>query len=634
MKADVEADDSVEHSPRFHRTNTGVIVAALGVVFGDLGTSPLYTFKTIAEVTGGSIDYATALGSLSLVFWALIITISVKYCLFVMRADNHGEGGILALMAMTRLTWRGRKWLLVACGLFGAALIYGDGVITPAISVLSALEGLDVATKDFAHEAMPLAVVVLVVLFGLQRFGTARVGGAFGPIMVIWFMVIGALGIAGIARHPDVLGAVNPGVAARFLLYHGFIGFAMLGGVFLALTGGEALYADMGQFGSRPIRLAWFGLVLPALLLNYAGQTALLVDGASASDNPFYRLAPAWSLYPLVALATLATIIASQAIISGAFSMTRQAIQLGWLPGMTVRQTSPDEYGQIYVPSVNWIMMLLTVALIVGFGTSSRLAGAYGTAVSTTMMLTTVLLYRVMHNVWRWRTSVALPVFVTFIAVDAGFFAANLLKIRDGGWIPLLLALVLFTLMTAWRAGTDTMHRMQNRASVSFRSFLREIGDDERRRVPGTAVFLTRLSRRVHPLIFQHVKQIGAIPETIVALTVRFSDRPRVHASERVEVKHIGHSFWHLTVRYGFFEFPDVPAMLAKARKKMPGAIDLDQAVYFAERDEIIPKGRASYWWRWRRALFAFMFRNSVHMLDRFNLPTESLVEIGRRIEM
>jgi KUP system potassium uptake protein len=634
-KADVAADDdSVEHSPHFHRTTPGIVVAALGVVFGDLGTSPLYTFKAIAQVTGGTIDRAAALGSLSLVFWALIIVISLKYCLLVMRADNHGEGGILALMSMTPLTWRGRKWPLIACGLFGAALIYGDGIITPAISVLSALEGLDVATQTFAHYAMPLAVVVLVMLFGVQQFGTARVGRAFGPVMVVWFFVIGILGIVGVAEHPDVLAAANPGVAVAFVLRHGYVGFAMLGAVFLAITGGEALYADMGQFGARPIRIAWFGLVLPALLLNYAGQTALLVDGQGATNNPFYHLAPSWALYPLVALATLATIIASQAIISGAFSLTRQAMQLGWLPGMAVRQTSPQEYGQIYVPFVNWTMMLLTVALIVAFGTSDRLAGAYGTAVSTTMLLTTVLLYRVMRKVWRWRRSLALPVFGAFLAVDFVFFAANLLKIREGGWIPLLLAVVLFVVMISWRAGVDTMHRVQNLASASLREFLREIGDDKRKRVPGTAVFLTRLSRRVHPLILQHVRQIGAIPQTIVALTVKFSDRPRVRPEERIELRRLGPSFWHLTIRYGFFEFPDVPATLAKAGEKVVGTLALHDPVYFAERDEIVPKRHASYWWRVRRALFAFMFRNSVHFVDRFNLPAGSLVEIGRRIEM
>ena len=630
--ADIESQGSVEHTPREHPVEPGIVITALGVVFGDLGTSPLYTFKAIGSVTGGTLDRATALGSLSLVFWALIVTISVKYCTFVMRADNQGEGGILALMALLQLKWRGKTWLLIACGLFGATLIYGDGVITPAISVLSALEGLDVATAAFAHKAMPLSVIILVALFSVQRLGTARVGGAFGPVMMLWFVVIGVLGVAGIVQHPEVLAAVNPAVAISFLLHHGLVGFAVLGGVFLAITGGEALYADMGQFGPAPIRLAWFGLVLPALLLNYAGQTALIIDGAT--DNPFYHLAPGWALYPLVALATLATVIASQAIISGAFSLTRQAMQLGWLPGMTVRQTSPEEYGQIYVPFVNWTMMLVTVALVIAFGSSDRLAGAYGTAVSTTMLLTTILLYRAMRHVWHWRLSLALSLAALFIVVDFVFFAANLLKIRDGGWIPLALAVVLFVLMTTWRAGMDALRRAQNRASEPFDDFLRQIGRDKRPRVPGTAVFLTRLRQRVHPLILQHVRQIGAIPQTMVALTIQFVDRPRIRPDDQLELRHLGPSFWHLTVRYGYFQFPDVPATFARACKKFPHALSLDDPIYFAARDEIVAKRGASYWWRFRRSLFALMYRNAVHIVDRFKFPPASLVEIGRRIEM
>ena len=630
------ADDggAVEHTPHRRRTNPAIVVTALGVVFGDLGTSPLYTYKAIAQATGGTFDRTAALGSLSLIFWALIVTISVKYCWFVMRADNHGEGGILALMAVTRLRWRGRKWPLIACGLFGAALLYGDGVITPAISVLSALEGIDVATNAFAGYAMPLAAVVLVALFAAQSLGTERVGSAFGPIMLLWFVAIGVLGVIGIVQHPVVFAAANPLFAVEFLTERGFTGFAMLGAVFLAITGGEALYADMGQFGRTPIRLAWFGLVLPALLLNYAGQTALLLDGGNAAANPFYHLAPTWCLYPLVALATLATVIASQAIISGAFSLTRQAMQLGWFPGLTIRQTSREEYGQIYVPAVNWTMMVLTVALVVSFQNSDRLAGAYGTAVSTTMLLTTVLLYDVMRRIWRWPRWLALLLFGAFVVVDLAFFSANLLKISEGGWVPLLLALIVFTAMTTWHAGIDTMYRVQNRASESARDFLREIEKDRRTRVPRTAVFLTRLSRRVPPLILQHVRQIGVIPQTFVALTVKFVDRPRVRNQDRVEWQRLGPSFWHVTLRYGFFENPAVATTLAKACETFAGHISLEGSLYFVERDEIVGKRGASYWWRWRRALFALMFRNSVHAVDRFGLPADSLVEIGRRIEM
>ena len=494
------------------------ILTALGIVYGDLGTSPLYTFKAIAQAMDGSFDRAGALGSLSLVFWALIITISIKYCLVVMRADNHGEGGILALMSLSRAKWRGRKWPLIACGLFGAALIYGDGIITPAISVLSALEGLNVATDVFAPHVMTMAVVILLVLFSVQRLGTGNVGKAFGPVMLVWFTAIAVLGLLGIWRNPAVLAAADPRFAISFLARHGWLSFGVLGAVFLAVTGGEALYADIGNVGSNPIRLAWFVLVLPALLSNYAGQTALFIGGRSADGNSFFALAPSWSLYPLVALATLATIIASQAIITGVFSLTRQAMQLGWFPGVEIRQTSAATYGQIYVPFVNWIMMALTIGLTISFRSSDRLAGAYGTAVSTTMLLTTILLYEVMRKSWRWPVWTALPVFCGFLVVDFAFFGANLLKIRDGGWIPLLLATVLFAVMTTWRAGINAVQRAQNRASESLDEFVKDIEDDKRPRVPGTAVFLTRmLSRRVPPLIVQQIKQIGAMPEILVA---------------------------------------------------------------------------------------------------------------------
>jgi KUP system potassium uptake protein len=633
MPPEDETDYAVEHTPHTRHLSAALVVAALGVVFGDLGTSPLYTTKVIAQALGGKLDRGDAIGSLSLIVWALILTVSIKYCLLVMRADNHGEGGILALMSMTRLRWRGRRWPLIACGVFGAALLYGDGVITPAISVMSALEGLDVATDAFKHFSMPLAVVVLVVLFAVQRLGTARVGAAFGPVMLLWFAVIAALGIVGIYENVAVLSALNPAFAIEFIERHRFAAFVVLGAVFLAITGGEALYADMGHFGKGPIRLAWFGLVLPALLLNYAGQTAHLLDANASVENPFFSLAPAWSQLPLVALATLAAIIASQAIISGAFSLTRQAIQLGWLPGLMVRQTSPEEYGQIYVPVVNWTMMALTIALTVAFGSSDRLAGAYGTAVSTTMLATTILLYRVMRTRWLWRVSLAMPTFLFFLAVDLAFFAANLLKIREGGWIPLLLAGALFVVMTTWRDGVDSLRRSKLRHSTSLKELLRELRNCERTRAPNAAVFLARVSQRVPPLIAQHVQQIGAVPRTLIALAVRFVDRPHVPAHQRVGLRHLGPSFWQLTIHYGFMDFPNVAATLNRAGKSL-GGLELEDAVYFAERDDVVGKASTPLWRRWRRGLFTFMFRNSVHPVDRFTLPCKSLVEIGRRIEI
>ena len=439
----------------------GLMLTALGIVYGDLGTSPLYTMQTIVGVAG-KVDAAAAIGLLSLIIWALLLTVSVKYCLFVMRADNHGEGGILALMSLVTsgTTPSRRRWLLVAMGLFGAALLYGDGAITPAISVLSALEGINVVTTAFKPYVMPVAVVVLLALFAAQTLGTARIGKVFGPVMLLWFAGIAAIGVVSVVEHPRVLLAVDPRHAIGFLDAHGLGSLAVLGGVFLALTGAEALYADMGHIGRNPIRAAWYGLVLPALLLSYAGQTALIMEGGLANGaNPFWLAIPPWAVLPMVVLATAATIIASQAIITGAFSLTRQAIQLGWLPGLQIRQTSNEEYGQIYVPFVNWALMAVTLALTIGFGSSDRLAGAYGTAVATTMLLTTALLYCAMTAQWGWSPALAGLMTAVFLTVDLAFFAANLLKIADGGWIPLLLGAILFTLMTSWRAGVEALRQ-------------------------------------------------------------------------------------------------------------------------------------------------------------------------------
>ena len=440
-------------------------LAALGVVFGDLGTSPLYTLQTVVQAAGDQFSANTALGVLSLIVWTLIITISVKYCLFVMRADNRGEGGILALMSLIGANgFNSGMKVLTGMGLLGAALIYGDGAITPAISVLSALEGLNAVTAAFKPFVMPMAVAILVVLFATQRFGTARIGRAFGPVMLVWFLVISILGAAAILRHPAVIAAIDPRRAVEFLSHEGRAGFMVLGGVFLCITGGEALYADMGHFGKASIRLSWYAIVLPALLLSYAGQTAFLIDAGAVSGNPFFLIAPSWSIYPLVALATVATIIASQAIITGSFSMTRQAMQLGWLPGVSIRQTSDRIYGQIYVPVVNWLLMAATVAITVAFGSSDRLAGAYGTAVATTMLLTTVLLFRAMRDTWRWPPPVAIGVTAFFLVVDGSFFLANLWKIWDGGWLPLTFAAILFAVMVTWRRGVDACARIWRQA--------------------------------------------------------------------------------------------------------------------------------------------------------------------------
>ncbi|MBV9551575.1 MAG: KUP/HAK/KT family potassium transporter, partial [Alphaproteobacteria bacterium] len=516
-----------------HPVTAAAALAALGIVYGDLGTSPLYTMPAIIESIGGKFSPEIGLGILSLIFWALLITVSVKYCLFVMRADNHGEGGILALMSLVAGRGYGRAPALVMMGLFGAALIYGDGIITPAISVLSAIEGVNVASDALKPYVMPISVAILVALFMVQHRGTAALGAVLGPVMLVWFVVIAALGIGGIVRHPAVIAAVNPLHGIHFLATDGWRGFTILGGVFLAITGGEALYADMGHVGRNPVRITWYVVVLPALLLNYAGQTALMI-AEPGEGSPFFRLAPDWALYPLVLLATAATIIASQAIITGSFSLTRQAMQLGWFPGLVIRQTSDTEYGQIYVPVVNWAMMLLTVLLTIGFGSSERLAGAYGTAVSTTMMLTTALLYTLMREQWRWAMPLAAGVAGTFLLVDLVFFAANLLKIADGGWVPLTFGAIVFVVMTTWHAGVDAAHQKQVSQAMTpgrFRAWLRR---RKVLRVPGTAIFLTRMSELVPPQVIEHAQQFGSLPETIIALTLAFESVPRVPPDKRL----------------------------------------------------------------------------------------------------
>ena len=612
--------------------NVSAGLLALGIVYGDLGTSPLYTLQTIVHIMGDQFTSEAALGSLSLIFWALIITVSIKYCLIVMRADNQGEGGILALMTITGADWAGRGRALIIMGLFGAALIYGDGIITPAISVLSAVEGLNVATSIFKPYTMPIALVVLVVLFAIQHRGTGVVGKAFGPVMFIWFATIAVLGVIGIVHHPHVLAAINPVYGAQLVMNHGFLGFTVLGGVFLALTGGEALYADMGHIGRNPIRVAWYCFVLPALVLNYAGQIGNFLEAPNLEANPFFKLAPSWSIYPLVVLATLATVIASQAIITGSFSMTRQAMQLGWFPGVRVRQTSAEEYGQIYVPFVNWSMMALTVALAAGFGSSDRLAGAYGTAVSTTMVITTALLYNVMRSRWQWTLCQAAAITGILLAVDLAFFSANLLKILEGGWIPLTFGGLVFIIMTTWHYGVDAIRQRNAAKSQQPGEFFARLRSDNVVRVPGTAVFLTRLGKAIPPVIVNYVKRVGSLQKTVIVLTVRFENVPRVRSRDRVCIEQLDEGFWHVTVHFGFVEIPDLPAVLTRAKKD--GVPALDEASYYIERSDLTSRKHRNPLSRWRVELFSFMSRNSAHAIDRFKIPSSALTEIGRRIEL
>ncbi len=616
------------------RPGRWAMLSALGIVFGDLGTSPLYTLQTVVQATGGRFTPHSAVGILSLVVWTLIVTVSTKYCLFVMRADNRGEGGILALMSLIGANGfqRGFK-LLTGMGLLGAALIYGDGVITPAISVLSALEGVNAVTTTFKPFVMPMAVVVLLCLFGAQRFGTEKIGRAFGPIMSLWFMVIAVLGVASIARHPGIVAALDPRYAIRFMAHSGSAGLLVLGGVFLCITGGEALYADMGHFGKGPIRCSWYGIVLPSLLLSYAGQAAFLVDKGTVSGNPFFQIAPAWSIYPLVVLATLATIIASQAIITGSFSMTRQAMQLGWLPGVAIRQTSDRLYGQIYVPVVNWLLMLATIATTIAFGSSDRLAGAYGTAVSTTMLLTTLLLYRAMRDVWGWPIAGAIAVGGAFLIVDGSFFVANLLKIADGGWLPLSFAAILFVIMITWRKGVDAIRTTLAQTPEAAERFLSDLENGLIPRVDGTTVFLTRSTQRVSGLIMAHVHFAGALPRNAVALSVVFENTPRITGPKCTVVDKVGEGLWQVVARFGFFEIPDLRRALQEARG-LESEVDFDRALFVGARDLVVRKRKNAQLRGWRLALFAFLYRNSVKVVDRFSLAPENVIEIARQIEI
>jgi len=619
-------------SELFERVKPTAILAALGVVYGDIGTSPLYVYRAVAKVTGGQFDAQSALGSLSLILWTLVIVVGLKYALVVMRADNRSEGGILALMSLTRASWRGRNRYVVVFGLIGAALLYGDGMITPAISVLSAVEGLKVASNDLAPYAMPIAASILLMLFAVQRVGTAAVGRAFGPIMLMWFSCIAVLGAIGIGKAPRVLIAVDPSYGATFLIYNPWSSLAILGAVFLCVTGAEAMYADMGHLGRGPIRIAWTVVVLPALLLNYAGQAAIVLADGGGGDNPFFELAPGWMLYPAVALSTVATVIASQAIITGSFSLTRQAMQLGWLPGMRIRQTSPETSGQIYVPFVNWSMMIGTLALTISFASSDRLAGAYGAAVSTTMMMTTAILYRIMRVLWRWPAWAAIGTFSLFMFVDVVFFVANLTKIVDGGWIPLLFGALLFVVMTTWRAGRDAMRRKQERDVMTIAQFVRRLRDNKIERVPGRAIFLTRLRDFVPPLIANHVRQMGSFYEEAVALTVSFSARPRVRSGTRLRVEPLAPGFWHVKVRFGFMENPDVGWALQNEKSSCP--VNPSDSIFFSERDHVVRRKQKPRMPQWRRRLFSFLYLNSIHPADRFNFPSEHFVQISREIEI
>src|SRR3984885_9622758 len=607
-------------------------LAALGIVFGDIGTSPLYTLKTAFDFVGGEATPERILGILSLVIWTLFIITSVKYVAIAMSIDNDGEGGILALMSLIGVKRKHRPVIIVA-GLLGAALIYGDGAITPAISVLSALEGFEIAAPTLTHYVVPAAVVILLVLFAVQPLGTSRIGAAFGPIMALWFVSIGALGVWGIASDPWVLAAVNPLYGFHLLADNGMRGFSLLGGIFLCVTGAEALYADMGHFGKTPIRAAWYCIVFPCLLLNYAGQSAIALRGEPIANNVFFRLCPEPLLIPLICLATVATIIASQSIITGAFSMTRQAIQLGWLPRLQIKQTSETGYGQIYVGVVNWLLMVVTIALTVFFHRSDDLAAAYGVAVSLTMLMTSCLLFVAMREIWHWNLWASAATAGLFIVVDAGFFAANSLKIAEGGYVPLLLAATVYGLMLVWHRGSVAVAQSLAQAPLAVPEFLADLKANGVPRVPGTAVFLTRAESGVPPVMIWHLRQNRALHERVVALRVLPDARPRVNWPERMSVAREGDNFWRVTAHFGFMQRPDIPRLVAEAHQKGCGVL-LEDVTYYVGHEIILHRERGAALPVWQEKLFAAMMRNASHVTDYFRLPSEQVVEIGRQISI
>jgi KUP system potassium uptake protein len=605
-------------------------LAALGVVFGDIGTSPLYTLKTVLNLAGDKPDAFTVLGSLSLVIWTLIIVTSVKYVTFAMRINNDGEGGILALMSLLSVK-RGNRPIIAAVGLFGAALIYGDGAITPAISVLSALEGLKMVAPSFNPYVLPAAVAVLIGLFAIQPQGTAKIGKAFGPIMALWFVVIGALGVWGIAQHPAVLWALDPRHGIEYLFSGGATSFLVLGGVFLCVTGAEALYADMGHFGATPIRLAWSALVFPCLVLNYAGQGALVLGGAPATDNVFFRLCPPAMLLPMVVLATVATIIASQSIITGAFSMTRQAIQLGWMPRLPIKQTSQAGYGQIYVGPVNWLLMLITLGLTVGFGKSDNLAAAYGIAVSATMLMTSALLFIAMREIWHWSLVAAGAVAAVFLVVDAGFVAANFMKITEGGYVPLVLASLVYGVMWVWHSGSQSVSAHLQERLMPIRELLTQLAERRIPRVPGTAVFITRAQKDAPPVLVWHIKHNRALHERVLILTAVTESVPRIRRGDRLKVEGVAPGMWRAMARFGFMERPDVPALLRQANT-LGCKLKLDDVTYYVGHETVIRRADGKGLPRIVESMFAFLQRNSMHVSDYFRLPADSVVELGREI--
>ena len=622
-------------SPGSKTKLSALTLAALGVVFGDIGTSPLYTIKEVFSVGPHPVPLTEAnmFGILSLIVWALIMVVSVKYVAFIMRADNRGEGGIMALLALASRNAGGdlrKQRTIMLLGILGACMFYADGLITPAISVLSAVEGLEVAAPILHPLIMPITLVVLFVLFWAQSKGTALVGAFFGPVMLLWFGTLAVLGIQGIMQNPNILNALNPIYAVHFFTVSPWTAFVALGAVVLAVTGAEALYADMGHFGRFPIRLAWFGFVLPALILNYFGQGALVLQNPETVKNPFYLLAPEWMLFPLIILATMAAVIASQAVITGAFSVSRQALQLGYLPRMHVEHTSESQVGQVYMPRVNWGLMVGVMALVIGFGSSGDLAAAYGIAVTGDMVITTLLAGIVFHNIWGWskfRTGLLVGL---FLIVDVTFFSANVLKIPDGGWAPLVIGMIIFTLMITWKTGRAILFQHLKNEAMALDPFIEAIGAHPPARVPGTAIFMTPNPEGVPHAMLHNLKHNKVLHEKVVILTVKFLDFPHTLEEDRVELEVLPHDFYRVTVRYGFKDEPDLPRDLKLCAERGLTLEAMDTSFFIGK--EILIASEKTEMAYWRKKIFIGLFRSAETITNQFKLPPNRVVELGSQV--
>lgn len=616
---------------------SALAVAAIGVVFGDIGTSPLYALKEAFSAQHGiALTSESILGVISLLFWAIVVVVSLKYVLFVMRADNDGEGGVLALMALALRGFpREGKWIgvLMALGIFGACMFYGDAVITPAISVMSAVEGLEIAAPSLAQYVLPITLLILIALFMLQKHGTEVVGRLFGPVMIVWFVTLALLGLYHIATAPRVITALNPWYAIRFMHDHAVQAYHVLGSVFLVLTGAEALYADMGHFGARPIRVAWYGMVMPALVLNYFGQGALLLSDPSAIQNPFYLLAPDWALLPLVVLATAATVIASQAVISGAFSLTSQAIQLGYVPRMKIQHTSASAIGQIYIPIVNWLLLFVIVMIVLGFKSSDNLAAAYGIAVTTTMVITTILACVVMVRVWNWNKLWVATIILSFITVDLSFFGANLLKLREGGWLPLLIGAFLFFLLTTWYKGRQLVKERTAADGIPLMPFVQGLLAHPPHRVSGSAIYLTGNDALVPVSLLHNLKHNKVLHERTIFMTFITLDIPYVDDHRRIDTKELGGGLYLVRATYGFNETPDLNGVLKLLEQQENMSFDLMDTSFFLARETVVPTqlpGMSV----WRERIFAWMHQNAAKPTDFFSIPANRVVELGTKIEI